>query len=179
MGSDLIPQEVIQSKILFIREKRVMLDRDLAILYEVETKQLKRAVKRNTDRFPKDFMFELTKEEYKSLRYQFGTLKRGAHAKYLPYAFTEHGILMLSSVLNSERAVQVNIQIMRTFTKMREMFLNYQEIKQKIEAMERKYDQQFKINSYLFDEVYEEIKKINKLLTPPDEPKGKIGFQKK
>jgi len=177
MNSELIPQEAIQSKILSLRGKRVMLDHELAMMYEVETKMLKRAVKRNIERFPEDFMFELTKEEYQSLRYQFGTLKKGEHSKYLPYAFTEHGILMLSSILNSKKAVQVNIQIMRVFTKMREMLINYQEIKQKIEDMERKYDHQFRINSYLFEEVFEEIKAINKLLEPPQKPEKKIGFQ--
>jgi phage regulator Rha-like protein len=176
MDSELIPQEAIKSKILFLRGKRVMLDSDLATMYEVETKMLKRAIKRNIERFPEDFMFELTKEEYQSLRYQFGTLKRGEHSKYLPYAFTEHGILMLSSVLNSKRAVQVNIQIMRTFNKMREMLINYQEIKQKIEDMEKKYDHQFKVNSYLLEEVFEEIKAINKLLEPPEQTEKKIGF---
>ncbi len=167
MDSNLIPQEAIQNNIFFIRKKKVMLDRDLAMLYEVETKQLKRAVKRNIDRFPEDFMFELTKEEYKSLRYQFGTLKRGEHAKYLPYAFTEHGILMLSSVLNSEKAIQVNIQIMRTFTKMRELLVNYQEVKEKIKAIEKKYDYKFTINSLLMEDILRDIEKIKKFLTPP------------
>lgn len=111
-------------------------------------------------------MFELTKEEYKSLRYQFGTLKRGEHAKYLPYAFTEHGILMLSSVLNSEKAIQVNIQIMRTFTKMREMLVNYQEVKEKIKAIEKKYDYKFTINSLLMEDILRDIEKIKKFLTP-------------
>jgi len=177
LGPDLIPQEAIQSKILVLRGKKVMLDRDLAILYEVPTRRLNEQVKRNIKRFPEEFMFQLTNEEFKSLRSQIATSNRGGR-RYPPFAFTEHGVAMLSSVLNSEKAIQVNIQIIKAFVKMREMFLNYQEIKQKIEAMERKYDQQFEINSYLFDEVYEEIKKINKLLTPPDEPQGKIGFQK-
>lgn len=106
-----------------------MLDQDLAMLYEVETKMLKRAVKRNIERFPEDFMFELKKEEYQSLRCQFGTLKRGEHSKYIPYAFTEHGILMLSSVLNSRKTINVNIQIMRAFITMREMLINYTELK--------------------------------------------------
>ena len=129
----LIPQEVIESKILVFRGKKVMLDRDLAFLYDVPTKVFNQAVKRNIKRFPEDFMFQLTKEEYKSLRSQFVTLKRGQHSRYLPHVFTEHGILMLSSVLNSERAIQVNIQIMRTFTKMREILLNYKDLKEKIE----------------------------------------------
>ncbi len=101
----LVPIESIISKIVFLRDEKVILDRDLAELYGVETKQLKRAVRRNINRFPKDFMFQLSKEEYQSLRSQFGTLKRGAHAKYPPMAFTEQGVAMLSSVLNSERAI--------------------------------------------------------------------------
>lgn len=109
MTTKLIPQEVIQNKILLIRRLKVMLDSDLAELYGVSTYDLKRAVRRNLSRFPADFMFGLTHQEYSALRRHFGALKRGSHSKYLPYAFTEHGILMLSSVLNSERAVQVNI----------------------------------------------------------------------
>lgn len=102
--TELVPQQLIESKILFIRGKKVMLDKDLSVLYGVETKMLKRAVKRNIERFPEDFMFQLLKEEYvELLRCQFGTLKRGQHSKYLPYAFTENGVAMLSSVLNSLR----------------------------------------------------------------------------
>lgn len=166
MYSDLIPQEAIQSKILFLRGKKVILDRDLAILYEAPTKAFNQAVRRNKTRFPDDFMFQLTKEEAKSLRSQFVTLQENQHFKYMPYAFTEHGILMLSSVLNSERAVQVNIQIMRTFTKMREMLMNYEEVKQKIEDMEQKYDYQFKV-------VFEAVRE---LLNPPKKSEKKIGF---
>lgn len=141
---EIISQQVIESKIFIIRGKKVMLDKDLSVLYGVETKMLNRAVKRNLERFPEDFMFQLTKEEYIDfLRYQFGTLKRGQHSKYLPYAFTENGVAMLSSVLNSKRAIQVNIQIMRTFTKIREMLTTHKELRLKIEEMEKKYDYQF------------------------------------
>lgn len=144
-----------------------MLDRDLAALYGVETKMLNRAVKRNTERFPEDFMFQLTKEEYMALlRFQFGTLKRGQYSKYSPYVFTENGVAMLSSVLNSRRAIQVNIQIMRTFTKIREMITTHKELRQKIEEMEKKYDYQFKV-------VFDTIKQ---LIEPPQEPKRKMGF---
>ncbi len=167
MTTKLIPQEVIQTKIFLLRGQKVMVDKDLAELYGVTTYDLKRAVRRNLSRFPADFMFEMTKEEYSALRRQFGVLKRGSHSKYLPYAFTEHGILMLSSVLNSERAVQVNIQIMRTFTQLREMLAGNKELKQKIEEMEKKYDHQFQI-------VFQAIKK---LLEPPSpKSKGPIGF---
>ena len=107
--TDLIPLESIIGKIVFLRGEKVLLDRDLAELYGVETKQLKRAVRRNIDRFPEDFMFQLTKDEYKSLRSQFGTLNRGAHSKYPPMPFTEQGVAMLSGILSSDRAIEVNI----------------------------------------------------------------------
>ena len=162
----LIPQETIESKIFLLRGEKVMLDSDLATLYNVATKQLKRAVNRNLERFPGDFMFKLTKDEYQALRCHFGTLKRGEHAKYLPYAFTEQGVAMLSSVLNSKRAILVNIQIVRAFTKLRKMLLSHEDLKQKIETMERKYDLQFKV---VFDA-------LRKLLTPPAKPKRRIGF---
>ena len=166
-GTEVITQQLIESKIFFIRGKKVMLDRDLSALYGVETKMLNRAVKRNTERFPEDFMFQLSKEEYTELlRCQFGTLKRGQHSKYSSYAFTENGVAMLSSVLNSRRAIQVNIQIMRTFTKIREMIATHKELKQKIEEMEKKYDYQFKV---VFDA-------IRQLVEPPQRPRKRIGF---
>lgn len=122
-NSAIIPDELVINKIYYIREQKVMLDTDLAALYEVETKQLKRQVRRNTERFPDDFMFELTSEEFNSLRSQIGTLKRGEHPKYPPMAFTEQGVAMLSSVLNSSRAINVNIQIIRIFTRIRQMLM--------------------------------------------------------
>ena len=125
-----------------ICDEKVILDRTLAELYGVETKQLKRAVRRNIRRFPSDFMFELTKEEYDSLRYQFGTLKRGKHSKYMPLAFTEQGVAMLSSVLNSNRAIEVNILIMRAFVRLRGMMSAHKELLRKLEEMEMKYDEQ-------------------------------------
>ena len=145
MHATLIPQESIENKIFFLRGKKVMLSPHLAVLYSVETKVLLQSVRRNHDRFPEDFMFQLTWKEAKSLRSQFVTLKRGQHMKYRPCAFTEHGILMLSSVLHSQRAIQVNIQIMRTFTRLREMLLNHEDLRRKLEEMERKYDRQFQI----------------------------------
>ena len=162
-----IPQEVIENKILLIRSKKVMLDKDLAVLYGVQTRTLNQAVKRNVQRFPEDFMFQLTKEEAeKLLRSQFVTLKRGRHYKYLPYAFTENGVAMLSSILNSEGAIEVNIQIMRTFTRLREMLLSHKDLQRKIEEMEKKYDYQFKV-------VFDAIKQ---LLEPSEKPKKRIGF---
>lgn len=128
-NSVIVPEEAIMSKIYLIRGLKVMLDMDLAELYGVETKQLKRAVRRNLSRFPGDFMFELTAEELANWRNQFGTSNREKMGiRYLPYAFTEHGVLMLASVLNRERAVQVNIRIVRIFTKMREMLLAHHDI---------------------------------------------------
>jgi len=135
---EIIPQVTIESRIHLIRGKKVMLDRDLAELYEVETAQLKRAVRRNIDRFPEDFMFELSKDEYKILRCQFGTLRWGEHAKYLPFAFTEQGVAMLSSVLNSKRAILVNIQIMRAFVKIRNFVTDNTELKRAIQTIERR-----------------------------------------
>lgn len=169
-GSSLIPSEIVKDMIFVIRGQKVMLDYDLASLYGVETKQLKRAVKRNIGRFPEDFLFELTKEENDSLRCQFGTLKRGQHAKYLPYAFTEQGIAMLSSVLNSERAIQVNIAIMRTFTQLRQLLETHKELKLKIEDMEKKYDKQFQIVFAALKELLDEPKEDTKKLP--------IGFHK-
>ena len=162
----LVPIELIASKIVLVRGEKVLIDHDLAEMYGVETKQLKRAVRRNINRFPEDFMFQLTKEEYRSLRSQFGTLKRGTHSKYPPMAFTEQGIAMLSSVLNSDRAIEVNIAIMRAFVKLREMMATHSDLKRKIESMEKKYDEQFQI-------VFEAIKQ---LLSEEDKPKKKIGY---
>lgn len=130
----IIPQEIIQSKIFFIRGKKVILDKDLAELYGVKTEQLTRQVRRNMDRFPEDFLLQLSDEEFKNLIRHFGRSSWGGTRK-LPFAFTEHGILMLSSVLNSKRAVQVNIQIMRTFTRLREMLAGHVELRRKIEEM--------------------------------------------
>jgi len=162
--SNLISVEFIATKIFVIRGKRVMLDKDLAKLYEVKTKNLNKAVKRNIERFPEDFMFQLTNEEIENLRFQFGTSKRGGR-RYLPYVFTQEGVAMLSSVLNSSRAIQVNIQIMRAFIKLRRMLLTNTDLRRKIEEMERKYDRQFAI-------VFEAIKQ---LLEPPKQTRA-IGY---
>jgi phage regulator Rha-like protein len=141
----LIPDEVIMKKIFMIRGSKVMLDRDLADLFEIETKQLKRAVRRNIGRFPQDFMFELNSKEFSDLRSQFGTSSWGG-ARYIPMAFTEHGVIMLASVLNSERAIQVNIQIVRIFIKMRKMLASHDELLSKLEKIVcklAKHDNQF------------------------------------
>ena len=163
----MLPTERITNKIYFIRDHRVMLDRDLAELYDVDTAQLKRAVRRNIDRFPNDFMFVLSNKELENWRCQFGTsnsIKMGL--RHPPMAFTEQGVAMLSTVLNSKRAIQVNIQLMRTFTRLREMLAGHKDLQKKIEAMEEKYDRQFKM-------VFEAIKQ---LLADDEKPKRTIGF---
>ncbi|WP_457618796.1 ORF6N domain-containing protein [Lutibacter sp.] len=119
-----ITNEIISSKIYFIRGQKVMIDRDLALLYGIETKRLKEQVRRNTNRFPKSFMFELTTEEYVSLRTQIATLKKGRHSKYLPFVFTEHGILMLSSVLNSDNAIKMSLQILENIPQIEKLISN-------------------------------------------------------
>jgi len=176
MNSELIPQEAIQSRILILRGKRVMLDRDLAMLYDVPTRRLNEQVKRNIKRFPEPFMFQLTIEEKNELVANCDRFKPLKHSTALPYAFTEHGVAMLSSVLNSEKAIMVNIQIINAFIKMQGMLVNYQELKQKIEDMERKVDEKSKINSYLFEELFREMEAVKKLLEPPEKPEKKIGF---
>jgi phage regulator Rha-like protein len=161
----LVPIEVIEKKILLIDGKKVMLDSDLAALYGVETKMLLRAVKRNLERFPDDFMVQLTKEEFDNLKYHFGTSRWGGR-RYLPYAFTENGVAMLSSILNSPKAIQVNIQIMRTFTKLREMIASHKDLTKKLNELEKKYDGQFQI-------VFEAIRQ---LIEVEESPKRKIGY---
>jgi hypothetical protein len=166
----IVPMERITSKIYVIRDTRVMLDRDLAELYGVETKVLKQAVRRNIKRFPEDFMFELAKEEFENWRSQFVTSNRDKMGlRYRPMAFTEQGVAMLSSVLNSDRAIQVNILITRAFTQLRRMLSTHEELKRKIESMEKKYDRQFRV-------VFEAIKQ---LIDAKDKPKRKIGFEVK
>ena len=157
----------IATKIYFIRGEKVMLDFDLASLYNIEAKRLKEAVRRNRKRFPGDFMYELTKEEYYSLRTHFASLKRGEHVKYMPFAFTEQGLAMLSGILNSERAINVNIAIMRAFVQMRRLMETHKELTKKIEELESKYDEQFSI-------VFEAIRQ---LIHKEAEPRNPVGFK--
>jgi hypothetical protein len=164
-----ITQDHVSTKIFLIRSQKVLLDRDLAKLYGVTTGNLNKAVKRNIGRFPADFMFQLTKDETASLRFQFGSLKKGSHSKYLPHAFTEQGVAMLSGVLNSERAVEVNIIIMRTFVKIREILMNHKELALKLNDLERKNDKHEKEIRIIFET-------IRQLMQPPETPKRKIGF---
>lgn len=157
----------IAALIVVVRKHNVMLDSDLATLYGVTTGNLNKAVKRNLDRFPEDFMFQLTEKEATSLVFQNGRPKTGrGGSRFKPYAFTQEGVAMLSSVLNSPRAVAVNIGIMRAFIRLRQMAVSVDELARQVGALERRYDDQFKI---VFDA-------IRQLLAPPDPPKRKIGF---
>jgi len=166
-GDGTIPLERITRAILLIRGQKVMLDTDLAELYDVGTKALNQAVKRNRGRFPGDFMFQLTWEEVENPRSQIVTLKPGENIKYRPYAFTEQGVAMLSSVLRSERAVRVNIEIMRAFVQLRQMLSSHADLARKLATLEKKYDAQFKV---VFDAIRE-------LMTPLEPPKKRrIGF---
>lgn len=163
-----IPEERIESKIYFLRGRKVMSDHDLAVLYGVDTRSLNQAVKRNSERFPEDFMFQLTLDEANLLTSQFVMSKRGKGGSYwLPYVFTEQGIAMLSSVLRSRQAIQVNIQIIRTFTKLRELLADHESLRLKLEDLERRYDSQFKI---VFDA-------LRRMFTEEDEQKPEIGFR--
>jgi hypothetical protein len=169
--SELISMDDIEKKILIIRGKKVMLSSDLAELYGVTTFNLNKAVKRNIDRFPLDFMFQLTVKENENLRFQTGILSlgHGKHSKYLPFVFTEQGVAMLSSVLRSKRAIKVNIEIMRAFARLREILAVNKDLARRLEELERKYnahDHEFKV---VFDAIRE-------LMKTPEKPKRKIGF---
>jgi len=168
-----IPDEIITNKIFLIRDQKVMVDRDLAELYGVETKYLKRQVKRNTNRFPEDFMFELTKEEFANWRSQFVTSNSSNKMglRYAPYVFTEQGVAMLSSVLNSPKAIAVNIKIIRVFTKLREMLFNNKDLLLRMEKIERKLSSQNKNIELVFQYLDELIEKKEK-------PIEKIGYKK-
>jgi len=176
MSTALARVERIERAILILRDQKVMLDSDLAGLYGVETKALNRAAKRNRGRFPSDFVFQLTREEVEilrcqtgtsSLRSQIGTSKDGRGGRrYRPYAFTEQGVAMLSSVLHSQRAVRVNVEIMRTFVRMRNWLLTHEDLARKLETLEKKYDTQFR-------GIFEAIRQ---LMIPPDPSKKRIGF---
>jgi hypothetical protein len=159
--------ERIERAILVLRGHRVMLDAELAALYQVETKAFVRAINRNIERFPADFMFRLSEHEFENLRRQFGTSSSWGGRRYLPYAFTEQGVAMLSGVLRSPRAVQVNIEIMRAFVRLRQMLQANAELAKKLAALEKKYDVQFRV---VFDAIRE-------LMAPPGKPTKRIGFR--
>ncbi len=164
----LVPVERIERSILLVRRQKVMLDADLAALYGVETRVLVQAVKRNLERFPEDFMFQLSREEFDILRSQSVTSSDWGGRRYPPYAFTEQGVAMLSSVLRSRRAIQVNIEIMRAFIRLRQMLASHAELARKLDALEKKYDAQFK-------EVFIAIRQ---LMTPPEPKRRAIGFRR-
>jgi hypothetical protein len=169
-------EEIIASIIYFIRGEKVLLDSDLAILYGVPTKVLKQAVKRNIERFPDDFMFELNQKEYDFLRSQFVTLEegRGKHSKYLPMVFSEQGVAMLSGILKSKRAIQVNIGIMRTFVQIRKLLHGNMELTQKIKELEKMTLEKFEENDEKFQSIFEAI---NLLIQVRNEPGNPIGFK--
>jgi len=167
--TEIILIENVEKKILMVRGHKVMIDKDLAELYGVETKVLIQAVKRNIDRFPSDFMFQLDDQEVVRLRSQFVTSKSGRGGRrYLPYVFTEQGVAMLSTVLKSKRAIKVNIAIMRAFVKLRQMLTSNAQLARKLKALEKKYDEQFKA---VFEAIY-------MLMEPPEKKKRKIGFNR-
>jgi hypothetical protein len=165
-----VAQEVIEQKIYLIRGQRVMIDRDLAKLYCIPTKRLKEQVKRNTKRFPNDFMFQLTKEEFGYWRSQFATSNSDKLGlRHSPYVFTEQGVAMLSSVLNSERAIEVNIAIMRAFVKLRQILSTNKELAQKLKELEQRIENHD-------TEIHAIFEAIRQLMTPPEKPKRSIGF---
>lgn len=163
-------EALVSSRIHHIRGQKIMLDRDLAELYGVEVKRLKEQVRRNASRFPEDFMFELTRTEWGPLRTQFATLKQGAHTKYLPFAFTEHGVLMLANVLRSEQAIAVSIQIVRVFTRMREVLLVHTDILQKLEQLEGRVTDHDEEIQAIFDH-------LTQLVSPAEQPRKPVGFK--
>lgn len=167
--------QIIQNKIYEIRGMRVMLDFDLAELYETETRRLKEAVRRNLDRFPPDFMFELSREEYNSLRTQIATLEntgRGKHSKYLPFAFTEQGVAMLASILNSPKAIQINIQIVRAFIILRQYALGYAELNKKLEMFMMETNIQF-------NDIYQALTELATKRILEEKPRNPIGYNKR
>lgn len=167
----IVPDEIVMSKILLIRGKKVMIDRDLAELYGVPTKRLNEQVKRNIKRFPEDFMFQLTEEEKEEVVAKCDHLKTLKYSPVLPHVFTEYGAVMLASVLNSERAIEVNIQIVRIFTQLREMLLTHKDILLKLEQLERKMTGHDEDIQLIF--TY-----LKQLLNPPLEPRPRIGFRR-
>jgi hypothetical protein len=167
---DLVFPENIQLGIQTIREQKVLIDSDLVKLYGVEIKRLNEQIKRNRERFPEDFMFQLTSEEYNSLRSQFATLKRGQHRKYLPYAFTEHGAIMAASILNSPRAIEMSVFVVRAFVRLREILHSHKDLAKKISELENKLgDHDASINTIIFA--------IKQLMSAPPKLSKKIGFR--
>ena len=170
---EIIPIQIIENKIFIIRGVKVMFDKDLADLYEIETKNLNKAVKRNIERFPDFFMFQLTEEEFNSLRCQIGTSKDGRGGRrYLPYVVTEHGVLMLSSVLNSKKAIAINIQIMQAFVKLREMALVNKDLTQRLDEMEHRFIQYARDMNINIEDIYKQLNYLTDITKP-----SQIGFK--
>jgi len=173
MASNLIPEEIIEQKIYLIRGHKVMLSNHLAALYQVEPKRLIQAVKRNKERFPDDFMFQLTDEEFQNLKSQIVTSSWGGFRRSTPYAFTEQGVAMLSSVLRSERAIRVNIAIMRAFVKLREILSTHKDLAQKLNELEQKIARHDDEITAIFDAIHQ------LMAPPPAKPRRRIGFSTK
>src|SRR3989338_7061188 len=166
-----LPDETIYRKIFVIRDQKVMLDNDLAELYQVDTKRLNEQVKRNNERFPDDFMFQLTEYEWDNLKSQFATSSLHGGRRTLPYVFTEHGVLMLSSVLNSKRAIAVNIQIMRVYTRLKEMIQSSKELQERMNSLEEQlYEQDAKISR-----VFQYVQEMNEEMK--EEPRTRVGYK--
>ena len=183
----LVPIEIIENKIFIIRGQKVMLDRDLAMLYDVETKNLNKAVKRNIERFPEDFMFQLNQQEFENLKFQFGTsssedenlksqvvISSWGGLRKLPYAFTEHGVAMLSGVLNSKRAIAVNIQIIRLFSKLRTMALEHKDLRDELNELKTTFIRYARDNNLELEEIYKQLDYLNDITKP-----AQIGFKTK
>ena len=170
---EIIPIQIIENKIFIIRGVKVMFDKDLADLYEIETKNLNKAVKRNIQRFPDDFMFQITKEEYECLLFQIGISKskRGGR-RTMPYVFTEHGILMLSSVLNSEQAIAINIQIMRVFVQIKQFALTNKELTERLNEMEHRFIQYARDMNINIEDIYKQLNYLTDITKP-----SQIGFK--
>ena len=169
---NLMPEEVVEKKIYLIRGHRVMLDSDLALLYGVTTKSFNKSIRRNMDRFPEDFMIQLTHDEFNFLRFQIGTSKKGRGGRrYLPLAFTEQGVAMLSSILNSKKAIQVNIAIMRTFVKLRQILSTHKDLAQKLDELEKR----IKNHDTDIGTIFEAIRQL--MEPPPEKAKRRIGFK--
>jgi len=164
-----MPDQVVERRILLARGQKVLLDSDLASLYGVTTKRLNEQVKRNIDRFPEDFMFQLTADEHDALRSQIATLKtgRGQHRKYPPFVFTEHGAIMAASVLNTSQAIEMSVYVVRAFVRLREILTTHKELARKLDDLEKKYDDQFRV-------VFDAIRQL--MAPPPDTKKRRIGF---
>jgi hypothetical protein len=180
VAEEIVAHDAIEQKIFFIRGQKVMLDRDLTALYDVQTKALNQAVKRNKDRFPEDFVFQLTREEVKSsiqTRSQFVTLKRGSNIKYLPYAFTEHGAIMAANILNSPHAMQMSVFVVRAFVKMRGLLGNTKELARQLAALEKELKERLDVHEVAIVSILQRVMDLIDTPESPDPPRKHIGFK--